>query len=297
MDNHRSILSTREPRGARAASLACLLCVTVIWGSTFVIVQDSIADIPVFGFLAWRFAIASLGLYAARPKALSQLNSRVTIHGILLGLALAAAYATQTIGLQHTPAAVSGFITGLSAVFTPILSWIILRRRPGALVWLGVLLTTAGLSLITLYGVAFGPGELLTLACAALFALHIVGLGEWSAKHDGLALAQLQITTVAIIYTGISIYQEPIIPNGVGQWSSVLFTGLLATAVAYFIQTWAQTHISAVQTSVVLTMEPVFAALFAVILGKQILNLNTILGGGLMVLAMYVVDARPRPRK
>lgn len=281
------------PGRARAVSIAGLLVVTLVWGSTFVVVQDSITTMPVFAFLAWRFAAGAAGLYAARPKAPRRLDRRAVIRGVLLGLTLAAAYAAQTIGLQDTPAAVSGFITGLSVVGTPLLSWLILRRRPGAFVWLGTLMTAGGLALITLSGVGFGTGELLTLAGAVLFALHIVGLGEWTADHDGLALAQVQIATVAVACTVVSLIEGPAVPHGLPQWSSVVYTGILATAGAYFTQTWAQRHLSAAQTAVVLTMEPVFAAVFAVILGKQALHPTLIAGGALMVLAMYVVDARP----
>lgn len=285
-------LRNRVPVGIWTAAVIGLLGVTAVWGSTFIIIQNSIARMPVFSFLAWRFMVAAFSLHASHPTVLRRLARRDIQHGVILGLALSGGYITQTIGLQHTPAAVSGFITGLLVIFTPLFSWILLRRRPTIYVWLGTLMTTAGLALITLSGVAFGIGEILTLACAALFALHVIGLGEWSASRNGVALTQVQISTVALVCIGISIFQGLTIPHGVNQWSAIVFTGILATAGAYFIQTWAQAHLSTAQTSVLLTMEPVFAALFAVALGKQPLDASIIIGGGLMVAAMYVVDTR-----
>lgn len=289
------IRSRSDPRWIIA--IVGLVGVTAVWGSTFVIVQNSIAHIPAVSFLAWRFTVAAAALNVVRPTAVRRLKPGDIRHGVILGLVLGTGYIAQTIGLQNTPAAVSGFITGLFVVLTPLFSWILLRRRPTVFVWIGVLLTTGGLALITLSGLSFGLGEILTLGCAALFALHIVGLGEWSPGRDGLALTQVQLTTTAVLCAGIALGQGLALPHTVADWSAVIFTGVLASACAYLVQTWAQGHLSTAQTSVVLTMEPVFAALFAVALGKQSLQVTTVVGGALMVAAMYVVDAKPTRRR
>jgi drug/metabolite transporter (DMT)-like permease len=279
-------------RGKPAAATLGLLAVTAVWGSTFLIVQDAVARMPVFGFLSWRFGVAALALIAFRPRAPRRLSRLDIRHGILLGLVLGSAYITQTIGLRSTPAAISGFITGLFVVLAPLLSWVLLRRRQTAVVWLGVLLATAGLALITLSGATFGLGELATLACAVFFGLHIAGLGEWSAGRDGYALTTVQIATVATVCLAVSAAQGPVLPHGSGEWEAIAITGIAASAVAYLVQTWAQSLLSAVQTSVVLTMEPVFAGLFAVAVGKQPLHATTIAGGALVVTAMYLIELR-----
>ena len=111
----------------------------------------------------------------------------------MLGVALGAGYVAQTVGLQHTPASVSGFITGLFVVFTPLCAGVLLRKRVGAMTWPAVALATVGLGLISLHGFSIGGGEALTLLCALAFALHIVGLGEWSPSYDASGLAVVQL--------------------------------------------------------------------------------------------------------
>src|SRR5581483_2434510 len=114
-------------------------------------------------------------------------------HGVLLGLALAAGYIAQTFGLERTPATVSGFITGLFVVFTPLCSAVLLRRRVERTAWLAVGVATIGLALLSLRGLSVGTGEAITLLCALSFALHIVGLGEWSTPQDAYGLAVVQL--------------------------------------------------------------------------------------------------------
>ena len=270
-----------------------LAAVAAVFGGTFLVVKDAVAHMPVFDFLAWRFTIATCLMILVRPRAVRTLDARGTRYGILLGLALGSAYITQTIGLQHTPAAVSGFITGLFVVFTPVLSWLLLRRRMPRVVWLAVALAGVGLALITLGGFTLGVGELLTLACAVLFGLHIVGLGEWSPGRDSWALTVMQMGSVAVLTIVCALITSGIsVPRGIGEWFAILLTAVLASAIAYAVQTWAQSRLSATQTAVILTLEPVFAAAFAVVLGGERLGVIAVVGGALVVAAMYLVQLR-----
>ncbi len=284
----------RQPRSWRQlAAIMALGAVAAVYGATFLVVKDAVARMPVFDFLAWRFGIATALLIAVRPRAMRGLGGRGLRYGIMLGVVLGAAYATQAIGLQRTPAAVSGFITGLFVVFTPVLSWLLLRRRLAPVAWIAVLLAGGGLALITLGGFAVGAGELVTLACAVLFALHIVGLGEWSPGRGPWALTVVQLGVVAAVCAaGALAFGGLSIPRSGSDWFAILLTAVLASAVAYTIQTWAQTRLSATQAAVILTMEPVFAAVFAVALGGETLGLAAIAGGVLVVAAMYLIQIR-----
>jgi drug/metabolite transporter (DMT)-like permease len=279
----------------RLAAVGALAAVTAVWGYTFVIERNAIARMPVFAFLAWRFVIAALVMAALRPRAVTRLSRRELRRGVLLGLVLGAAYAAQTLGLRDTPPAISGFITGLFVLFTPVLSWALLRRRVAPRVWLGVILASAGLGMITLGGFAFNEGALLTLACALLFGLHIVGLGEWSAGSDAYGLTTVQLATVGALCLAVSLAGGPSAPHGASVWLAVLVTAVAASAVAFMVQTWAQARLSATQTAVVLTLEPVFAAFSAVLFGGESLRLMTVAGGALVVLAMYATELAPKP--
>ncbi len=180
------------------ATLA-LVGATAVWGATFVVVQDAVEQMPVVPFLFWRFAIAALVLAVLRPGAVRALTPDKRRHGLYLGLLLGGGYVLQTFGLLHTSATVSGFITGMFVVFTPLIAWAVLRQPIGPAVWFGVALATVGLALISLNGFALGFGELLTLGCAALFAGQIVGLGHWSTASDAYGLTVLQLGVVALM--------------------------------------------------------------------------------------------------
>ena len=287
------------PRRSTLLATAGLLATTAVWGSTFLVVKDAIASVPVLDFLGLRFAVAFAAMLAVRPRALAALGRSGWRHGVLLGLVLAAGYAAQTFGLQTASASVSGFITGLFVVFTPLIGAVLLRRPVPPAVWAAVVLATVGLGLISLHGLAIGRGELLTVVGAFFFAVHIVGLGEWSHRHDAYALAVVQIGTVAAVSLllavaggaahgghGGHLLTLPPTPAG---WAAVAVTALLGTAAGFFLQTWSQARMQATRAAVVLTMEPVFAGVTGVLAGET-LAVRGWIGAALVLAAMYAVE-------
>jgi drug/metabolite transporter (DMT)-like permease len=274
-----------------------LVAVTAVWGSTFVVVKHAVEHMPVMDFLAWRFGIAAVAMAAVRPRAVRALDRRGRGVAVVLGLALGGGYVAQTVGLQRTPASISGFITGLFVVFTPLCAAVLLGKRLALTTWLAVALATVGLGLISLHGFSIGGGEALTLLCALAFGLHIVGLGEWSASYDAAGLAIVQLSTVAvmsIIAAAPSSLAPP--PDG-AVWAAVALTAIPATAMAFFIQTWAQAHLAPTRAAVVMTMEPVFAGIFGVAIGGDSLGPRIVLGAVLVLVAMYAVELGPRQAK
>src|SRR4051812_14062109 len=284
--------------GSRATSTTsatfALVGVTAVWGSTFVVVKHAIERMPVMDFLAWRFAIAALVMAAVRPRAVAALSPRARRQGVLLGLALGGGDVAQTFGLERTPASVSGFITGLFVVFTPLSAGLLLRKRVPGSAWLGVAVATVGLALLSLDGFAVGSGEAITLLCAVAFALHIVGLGEWSNARDAYGLAVVQLATVAVVSIVAAALDTLQPPGDAGVWGAVLLTALAATALAFFVQTWAQAHLHPTRAAVVMTMEPVFAGIFGVTAGGDDLTVRLVCGALLVLAAMYLVELGPR---
>jgi drug/metabolite transporter (DMT)-like permease len=281
-------------RRTEVVALGALVLVCAIWGSTFVVVKDAVERMPVMDFLAWRFAIAALVMAALRPRAVAALSPVARRRGVLLGLALAAGYVAQTFGLERTPATVSGFITGLFVVFTPLCSGLLLRQRVDAASWAGVGLATAGLALLSLHGLSVGTGEAITLLCAIAFALHIVGLGQWSTPQDAYGLAVVQLATVAVVSIPAAAPESLAPPPDAGVWGAILLTALAATAFGFFVQTWAQAHLAPARAAVVMTMEPVFAGIFGVTVGTDRLGPRTIVGSLLVLVAMLLVELGPR---
>ncbi|HVF20125.1 MAG TPA: DMT family transporter [Mycobacteriales bacterium] len=275
------------------AVVAALVAVTAVWGSTFVVVKDAIERMPVLAFLTWRFVLAALAMVVFRPRAVARLSRDGRRHGALLGVALGAGYLAQTFGLRTADAAVSGFITGMFVVFTPLAAAVLLRRAPGRSAWAAVVLATVGLGLLSLDGFQIGGGEALTLLCAVAFALHIVGLGEWSARHDAYALAVVQLAVVA---AGCAIGAAAgglSLPRDGSVWVALVVTALLATAVAFVVQTWAQAHLEPTRAAVIMTMEPVFAGVFAAVAGETF-GARKLAGSALILAAMLAVEIGPR---
>jgi drug/metabolite transporter (DMT)-like permease len=277
----------------RSPTLA-LLAVTAVWGSTFVVVKGAIGQMPVTDFLTWRFALGALAMLVVRPRSVAGLGSHGRRAGALLGLALGAGYLLQTLGLQTTGAAVSGFITGMFVVLTPLGAAVLLKQLPSRSAWLAVALATVGLGFLSLRGLSVGTGELLTLGCAAAFALHIVGLGRWASSYDVYGLAVVQLLTVAVMCAVVAAPGGIVVPPDAGVWGAIALTAVVATAIAFVVQTWAQAHLAPTRAAVVMTMEPVFAGLFAVAAGGEHLGPRTVVGAALVIAAMLLTELGPR---
>ena len=250
-----------------------LLGITAAWGSTFFLIKDLLERVPTLDFLGIRFAIAAVALVLVAPRALGRLSREARRHAIVLGLLYGLGQILQTAGLAHTPASVSGFITGLYVVATPLFAAVLLHTRITWLTWAAVLLAVIGLAVLTLDGLSVGYGEALTFVAAMLYALHIVGLGAWSTATDAMGLAILQLIVIAVV---------------------CLYMALIPGALGIVGQTWAQAHLPPTRTAIVMSMEPVFAAFFAVLLGGESLTSRMLLGGVFVVAAMLVVELGPR---
>ena len=286
-----------ERRTALLATLA-LLAITATWGSTFFLIHDLLDRVPVVDFLAVRFAMASVAMLIVAPHAVARLSPAKRRRAVVLGSLYGIAQILQTAGLAHTAASISGFITGMYVVATPLFAAILLRSRIGRLTWGAVALAIAGLGVLTLgdlgTGVGLGYGEALTLVAAMLYALHIVGLGAWSTAADAVGMSILQIIVIAVICTVAAAPGGIVLPSGAADWLSVGYMALFAGAVAMLGQTWAQAHLSATRTAIIMSMEPVFAALFAVLLGGEDLTTRMLGGGALVLSAMLIVELVPR---
>lgn len=273
---------------------AALLGITACWGSTFFLIHDLLDRIPTLDFLAVRFTIAGALLLAVAPGAVRRLSPAARRQAAVLGGLYGVAQILQTAGLAHTPASVSGFITGMYVVATPLFAAVLLRNRITAVTWLAVLLAAAGLGVLTLQGLSVGYGEALTLVAAMLYALHIVGLGAWSNAQDALGMSILQVVMVAAICLVASAPHGIVLPDNGQDWLSVLYMAVFPAALALLGQTWAQAHLSATRTAIVMSMEPVFAAFFAVLLGGESVTLRMLVGGLMVLTAMLTVELAPR---
>jgi drug/metabolite transporter (DMT)-like permease len=281
-------------RRQRLLATAALLAMTACWGSTFFLIRDLLDRVPVLDFLAVRFAIASVALYLLAPRALGRMSATSRRNAIVLGLLYGIAQILQTTGLAHTPASVSGFITGMYVVCTPLLSALILRTRITPVTWGAVALATAGLAVLTLNGFSVGYGEALTLVAAILYALHIVGLGAWAGAREAMGMTIVQLVVITVVCFVATVPNGIVLPDNTADWLSIVYMAVFAGALALAGQTWAQAHLPPTRAAIIMSMEPVFAAFFAVLLGGEVLTLRMALGGAMVLTAMLTVELAPR---
>jgi drug/metabolite transporter (DMT)-like permease len=283
-----------ESRRLTLLATAALLAVTACWGSTFFLIHDLLERVPTLDFLTLRFAIASVTLVLLAPKALGRLTRESRRQAVVLGCLYGVAQILQTAGLAKTPASVSGFITGMYVVATPIFAALILRSRIGTLTWVAVVLAMAGLGVLTLSGFSIGYGEALIFVAAMIYALHIVGLGAWSDARQTLGMAIVQLIVITVICLVCTAPNGLVLPDRTGDWVSVLYMAVFAGAGAMIGQTWAQAHLPPTRAAIIMSMEPVFAALFAVLYGGENATVRMIFGGLLVLTAMLIAELAPR---
>lgn len=268
-----------------------LLFMAVLWGSTFFVLHDMLDRIDAADLLAVRFTIAAVVFGAVVHRKL--LWSRTTVRqGAILGLIFGSAQLLQTYGLAHTSASISGFLTGLYVVVTPILEGLLLKARVRQRVWLAVALATVGLAALTIVPGAgttrFGIGEALTVASALVYAIHIIYTGRVATQDKAVTLAVVQTAGVAVVCTIAALPGGIGLPQRASDWWAVLYMALLCGALTAVLQVWAQSKVSPTRAAVIMSTEPIWAATFAIMAGQEPFSMRTLLGGTAMVIAMVL---------
>ena len=289
------------PGAPQRRAEAALILNTVIWGATFVLVKQALRDVSPVLFLALRFTLATAVLLVLFRGSWSHpLNPRGALAGGgLAGVFLFSGYAFQTIGLQFTTAPKSAFLTGLTAVMTPLLAAVVHRTLPRAAEIGGVLLATGGMALMTLPGatLAINRGDLLTVCCAACYAAHILTLSRYSAATSFELLSTAQIGISALL--AWSLYRGMEIPHirwTAGVWAAIVITGCFATALAFTFQAWAQRYTTSTRTALIFMLEPVFAWITSYLLTGETLSARAAGGAGLILAGILMVELKPSRR-
>jgi drug/metabolite transporter (DMT)-like permease len=278
------------------ADLALATC-ALVWGATFVLVKNALADSSVFAFLAVRFILAAIVMAAIFWRSLARANAADIRAGMFLGLVMFGGYAFQTLGLLTTTPSKAAFITGSSVVLVPIFHGIFWKSKIGVTVWIGALAALLGLYFLTVPGEGLGRlngGDLLVGCCAVVFAIHIVCVGHFSPKHSVGALTFFQIAMTA----GLALAAIPVASVGHLEAAhfhpseavviAIVVTAVFATAFAFSIQIWAQQHTSPSHVAILFSLEPVFAGVTSYIwLGERLSG--KALGGAVLILAGILV--------
>lgn len=275
----------------RTGAELSMLMVAFIWGTTFVIVKNGLNDIEPFLFLGLRFILAFLVLAALAGANIFRAPASTWLAGSLLGVFLFVGYTFQTIGLQYTTSSNAGFITGVSVVLVPIFDSILKKTWPSIRTLATVFIAAAGLFLLSVPAGQFylSYGDMLVLVCAFGFALHIVFVDRYSYKHDVVAITGVQILFVGIVCLGIGLFWETwparFTSNALG---AILVTSILATSLAFLLQNGLQKYSTPTRIAVVLTMEPVFAAMAGYFWAHELLSPRSLIGAALILCSMLI---------
>jgi drug/metabolite transporter (DMT)-like permease len=286
-----------EPaRGRERAAELALVGIAAVWGATFVMVQDAVERLPVMAFLGYRFLPAALlvaVVFRRRLRALSRAGWRA---GCVMGVFLTAGYVLQTLGLERTSASNTGFITGLFVVITPLIAALLFRERIGAGAWAAAVVSALGLYLLSgTHGLNAGDG--LVLLAAVAFSAHIIATARSVGAHDPGALLAVQLGVCGLFCLVVAgIGGELSVPRGGSVWSALIVTALVASALGFFVQTYAQRHAPPTRTALILASEPAFAGLFGWLAGGEHLSALAWTGAALIMAAIVAVELVPRLR-
>src|ERR1035438_3608483 len=274
--------------------------VTIIWGTTFVVVKSALAEVSTFVFLTLRFWVAAVALILIYQGAIRKtvLFKKGIGPGLFAGTLLFTAYVFQTLGLELTTPSKSAFLTGLSIPMVPLVSSLVYKTRPRPVEIAGVLIASLGMALMTLspasdlrFGIS--RGDLLSFLCAVTFAIHIVIIGHYSQMHGFQSLAVVQIATAAALGSVFVWFAEPVrFHLTAGVAAAVLVTGLLATALAFTTMAWAQQYTSSTRAALIFTLEPPVAWLTSYALtGEKMANRGKV-GAGMILAGILFVELR-----
>jgi len=279
-----------------------LVVASVLYGATFTIVQDALDDLTATGFILLRFAIGGVALLplalrrgwrgpAARPADSARVMAGC---GVALGVTAFVAYVCQNVGLQHTTTSNSAFITGLFAVFTPLVAAVLYRRLPNSSVVVSVVLAVVGLFLLTGAQPTLGFGDAITLVTAVAFGIWFVQVGAWANRFDVVSLTCVELLAIAA-------FAVPLVAlDGLGDVTAqavfaVVFTGLGCSALAFSIQVWAQRRIEPARASIINLLEPVVAGFVGYEVGER-LGWGGYLGAAIILAGIVVAEAGARRR-
>jgi drug/metabolite transporter (DMT)-like permease len=283
--------------GARWRADGALVLLTVFWGVTFVVVKDALAYSDPFTFITLRFTLgaAVMGALAGRRM----FERRTLKNGLVLGGMLFLCFVSQTVGLQTTTPSRAAFLTGLNVLFVPILSAVLLKRLPRWTTSVGVVLAAVGLYALTRPA---GPetsagglsvGDWLSVVCAASYAGHILLTERFATREGVQGLVAVQLAVVAVLSALCLPFVDRRLESTPSFWGAVVVCGVLASAGAIGVQTWGQARTTAVRAALIFALEPVFASVFSVAAGREVLGVEAWVGGALIILGVLVSELGP----
>lgn len=271
--------------------ILALTAVTAMWGSTFFMIHnDTLAQMPASDFLAVRFCIAFVAAALIWFQDLKRADRRTWMLGLGLGVIYGFGQLFQTVGLYFTTASKSGFITAIYIVLVPVVALVVFRERFRRLTWLWVVIAGLGLAALSLRGWSFGAGEALTFLGALCYAMQVAALSVVAPGRSAGALTAMQMLATSLVSLGPALSDGIQLPQTSTVWLQLLYMALLCAVGAVFLQTWAQARMSSTEAALIMSTEPLFATIFAVIFGGEHLSWRLLVGGTLIMTAIVAAQ-------
>lgn len=291
---------TSNTTSKKALAVCGIIFATAIWGSSFSIIKNALNTITPLWFISLRFSISVIILAVICAKKFRQMNMALLKEGFIIGIPLSISYICQNVGLLNTTASNTAFITSTYVVIVPFIMWLTHRKiRPAN--FLIAIITLGGLALLSLNeSFHIASGDIITLGCSLMLAIHMVLLGRYSRNHDTFLLTFIQLVMVAVVNTILALIIEPL--PAISSFSteivgSLLYCAILPTIVCYLIQTSAQKIISPISASILFMGEAIFGAFFGWLLLDEVFSIRQFIGAAILILCMVasvLLDYFPR---
>jgi len=269
-----------------------LVIVNVFWGLSYVFMKMGLSSLQIFNIVSLRFLIAFLIAGILFYKRLKMVTKKLIISSLMLGTLLFGVFTFVTFGVSMTSASNAGFLVSLTVLFVPLINCLLVQRLPSWQTCIGLVFTLTGIGLLTLkHSFSLNTGDLLCIIGALLYANYIILTGKLTKQDDPLTLGILQLGVAGVLAMICSIiFENPSLPSTLNTWVAILGLGILCSAVGFICQTIAQKYTTPTHTGLIFALEPIFAALFAVLFLKEIFTLKDIFGCSIVILGILIAQ-------
>lgn len=270
-----------------------IFATTIIWGTSFVILKNTLDSVGTLWVLAIRFTVSAALLALAANRMLKGMDKSVFRGSVLMGVCLAVAYIVQTYGLKYTTPGKNAFLTATYCVLVPFMAWGIYKRKPGAANIIAALMCISGIGFVSLGNLDGGIniGDLLTLCCGIFYGLQIIMMEQYAGKCDALSISTVQFAAAALVcWVGALLFEAPPHAVPMSAWVNIAYLSVMCTAVCFFLQAWGMKYTPSSTTAVIMTLESVFGTLISVIFYHEQITAKLVLGFVLIFFSVLISE-------
>ena len=270
-----------------------IFATTIIWGTSFVILKNTLDSVGTMWVLAIRFTVSAVLLGLAANRRLKGMSKYVLRGSLMMGVCLAVAYIVQTYGLKYTTPGKNAFLTATYCVLVPFMAWGIYKRRPTAANIAAALMCITGIGFVSLGDLSGGVniGDILTLCCGVFYGLQIIMMEQYAGKCDALSISAVQFAAAAVVcWVGALLFESAPHAVPMGAWLNIAYLSVMCTAVCFFLQAWGMKYTPSSTTAVIMTLESVFGTLISIVFYHEQMTFKLVLGFALIFFSVLLSE-------